>query len=162
MIFVVFGNVPISFERLAKKIDEIAGKSNEDFIAQSGYTKFPFRHIRATNFFTYSAMWDNIIKADLIITHGGYGTICDALKKNKKIIAVPRIKGEHNHSQVELVEALEKAENVLAVYNIEELETKIAAAKNFKPSPFQRGNAKEIINQFIFNSFFHEINHSKQ
>lgn len=149
MIFVVFGNVPISFARLAKKIDEIAGKSKEVFIAQSGYTKFFFRHVRAVKFFTYSAMWENIIKADLIITHGGYGTICDALQENKKIIAVPRNAGEHNHSQVELVEALEKAGNVLAVYNIEELETKMVAAEKFKPNPLRKGNAKEIISKFV-------------
>ena len=52
-------------------------------------------------------MNDFIGKADYIITHGGVGTITDALKLGKKIIAVPRLSKykEHvNDHQLQIIE----------------------------------------------------------
>ena len=57
-----------------------------------------------------------IDEADLVITHGGVGTIFSALKKNKKVIAIPRLEkyGEHiNDHQIEICEELEKEGYIL-------------------------------------------------
>ena len=51
---------------------------------------------------------ETIEKSDYIITHGGVGSIIDSLKKNKKVIAVPRLGkyNEHvNDHQVEIIES---------------------------------------------------------
>jgi UDP-N-acetylglucosamine transferase subunit ALG13 len=153
MIFVVFGTIPVPFPRLAEKVDEIAGKTVEDFVIQSGHTNYPFRHAQVEKFFPGSEMDEKITEASLLITHGGYGIIYEALQKNKKIIAVPRIAGEHNHSQVELVRALEWGGHVLAVYDIDQLDEKIAAATDFAPRQIVRGNAGELIDQYISKVF---------
>jgi len=153
MIFGVFGNVPLPFLRLAKKIDEIAGKSKEDFFVQAGYTKFPFGHAKYEKFLDHSAMREKLEKADIVVSHGGYGTLSEAVKMGKKVVAVPRLAGEHNHSQLELVQALEKEGYLLGVYEIADLERKIAEARNFIPSKFKSGNAGEIINKFIADQF---------
>lgn len=153
MILVVFGTIPVPFDRLAKKIDELARDSAEEIFVQSGYTEYPFRHARSTAFISSSAMQQKIAEASLVITHGGYGTIYEALQKNKKIIVVPRAAGEHNHSQTELVQALEKTRHVLAAYDTEDLVQKITEVKDFVPRQLLRGNAGELINHFIRNAF---------
>ena len=45
-------------------------------------------------------------EADLIITHGGVGSIVSSIEKGKKVIAVPRMHeyGEHvNNHQIQIV-----------------------------------------------------------
>lgn len=153
MIFVIFGNVPLPFLRLAKKIDEIAGKSNEEYFVQVGYTDYPFKKVKRSRFLDHSTMRDYLKKAEIVISHGGYGTISEAVKMGKKVVAVPRLAGEHNHSQLELVQALEKEGYLLGVYAIADLEKKITEARNFVPSKFKSGNAGEIINKFIADQF---------
>jgi UDP-N-acetylglucosamine transferase subunit ALG13 len=57
-----------------------------------------------------------IEQADLVIAHGGVGTIFSAIKKGKKVIAVPRLEkyGEHiNDHQIEICEELEKEGYIL-------------------------------------------------
>ena len=153
MIFVIFGSVPISFPRLAEKINEISEQSTERFIIQKGYTEHLFSNAQARDFFSNLEMERHISEADLIISHGGFGSISEALRSEKKIIAVPRLEGEHNHSQRELVEALEKQGCLLAVYNIADLEKQINAAREFSPKPVRKGDAASIITEFIKNEF---------
>ena len=52
-----------------------------------------------------------IEKADLIITHGGVGSIVTALKMHKKVIAVPRLSGFYEHvndHQIQIVDTFDK------------------------------------------------------
>jgi hypothetical protein len=131
MIFVVFGYAPFAFNRLANEIDAIAENSPQDFLVQCGHTDYPFRHARAVKYFNHSEMRQYM----------------------EKVIAVPRLEGEHNHSQRELVAALEKEGYLLGVYDIAELENQIKAAGNFIPQPVKMGNAGLLINEFISNEF---------
>jgi UDP-N-acetylglucosamine transferase subunit ALG13 len=153
MIFVVFGYAPFAFNRLANEIDAIAENSPQDFLVQCGHTDYPFRHARAVKYFNHSEMRQYMERAELVISHGGCGTLSEALKTGKKVIAVPRLEGEHNHSQRELVAALEKEGYLLGVYDIAELENQIKAAGNFIPQPVKMGNAGLLINEFISNEF---------
>jgi len=150
MILVIFGNVPLPFTRLAKKVEEIAEKSNEKFIVQHGHTNYLFINVQPYKFFSSRKMAKLIKEASFIISHGGYGTISECLKMQKKLIAVPRKQGiEHNHSQEELVRALEANGCILGVYDIEDLESKLSLARRFKPYPLKKGNGSKVINEFI-------------
>ena len=149
MIFVVFGNVPIPFLRLAKKIDEIACNLSEEVIVQNGYTEYAFKNVISRDFFSSNEMSEMIDKASLIISHGGYGTISECIKKGKKIIAVPRLQGEHNNSQEELVRALDNEGYLVGVYDINELGEKIQFIYDFVPKTLKRGNASKVINEYI-------------
>jgi UDP-N-acetylglucosamine transferase subunit ALG13 len=149
VIFIIFGTIPVPFPRLAQKIDEIAGRSCRKFVIQSGYTRFPFIHAEAQHFMKSSEMQKNIGEASLIITHGGYGAIFECLRQEKKVIAVPRRSGEHNHDQRELVQELEKGGHILAVCDIDDLEDRIAQAVDFVPLRLPRGCGAEEINKFI-------------
>ena len=97
-----------------------------------------------------------IEKADLIITHGGVGSIILALKKGKKVIAVPRLHEyqEHvNDHQKEIVETFNKKGYIIGIQKVEELEEAVEKAKDFIPEKYQSNNKKmlNIIENFIDN-----------
>lgn len=153
MIYVVFGNAPFEFTRLAIAVDDIAMKLDEEVIVQHGYTKYQFKYAKHEAFVDAVTMSNRIEKAALIITHGGWGTISECLTKHKLIVAVPRIKGiEHNHSQLELVQELEEMGCLLAVYNEKLLLQAVITIKQREFKGIPRGNAAEYINDFLSNA----------
>ena len=154
MIFVTLGNTPTPFIRLARAVDNLAASASEKFTVQHGYTVYPFRNVESYQFLSWQKMFDLIRQARLVITHGGYGTICECSKIGKKIIAVPRQKGrEHNHCQRELVAALEQRGHILAAYDLADLPARLSEAEQFMPRPIVAGNADRVIAEFLAASF---------
>jgi UDP-N-acetylglucosamine transferase subunit ALG13 len=126
MIFVTVGTHSQGLDRLIKKMDEIAGKIDEEVIMQIGSSKYRPKNAR---YFDFINDFENIIelnrKARIVVCHGGAGTIITALDEGTPVIAVPRLKKyeEHiNDHQLELVDALSTSGKILAVYDIELLE----------------------------------------
>lgn len=148
MIFVSFGNSPKvhSFDRLAKAIDDYAFKSKEKIFVQSGHTSYHFLHCQSVAFLTHDEMHEKINNCTLLITHGGWGTISEALTMGKIVVAVPRLLGaEHFHDQSDLVRALEKSGYILGVYNIKDLPDVIEKAKTFSFKRLDRPSVNRII-----------------
>lgn len=124
MIFVTIGMHPEGFERLIKKMDEIAGKINEEVVMQIGATKYTPQNAKHFDFTTEQEIKELCQKARVVVTHGAM-TIVDALEEGTPVIAVPRLKkyGEViDDHQLYLVQELEKEGKVTAVYDVEELE----------------------------------------
>ena len=137
-IFVSVGTHPQDFRRLFEEIDRIAGKKNSehDFFCQIGNSKYVPKNFEFKKFLNSEEYLNEMKKAGIVISHGGAGTIINALKENKKVIVVPRLKkfGEHTDDhQVDLAMAMEKEKKVIAVYDIKDLETAIELAKKFNP-----------------------------
>ena len=101
MILVTLGTQKQSFERLLNMIENSSLK--DEIIVQAGYTNFKSKKMKIFDFVNYEKMEELIDRADLIITHGGTGSILGPLKKGKKVIASARLKkyGEHvdDHQQ---------------------------------------------------------------
>lgn len=95
MIFVTLGSQKFQFNRLLKAVDEL--DTEEEIFAQIGYSDYKPQHYKYKEFLDREefAAWEE--KADIVITHGGTGAIIGAVKKGKKVIAVPRLAkyGEH-------------------------------------------------------------------
>lgn len=117
MVLVTVGTQKQSFDRLFNLIRNSKELKKEELVVQRGYTKCNnSKRIKAFDFIPLDQMEDYISKADLVISHGGVGTIFSAIKKGKKVIAVPRLAkyGEHiNDHQIEICEALEKEGYIL-------------------------------------------------
>jgi len=149
LIFVTVGNHPQGFVRLLKKIDELARTMKiADAFLQIGYSNYIPKYCSYTRFVGFNEFQDLIKKSNIVITHGGEGSIGNALFHNKPTIVVPRLKrlGEHtNDHQVQLTNALKKEEMIIAVYDIENLEDAVVKAKDFKPKIANRKN--NIIDQ---------------
>ena len=142
MVFVVLGTNDKDFSRLLKAIDyEIEnGTIKDEVIVQSGKTKYKTDCMKVIDFLSMDEFNQYIDKADYIITHGGVGTILDSLKKDKKIIAVPRLKKykEHvNDHQIQIISEFEKDGYLLGVEDLNELGTAIKKIKKFKPKKFK-------------------------
>ncbi len=117
MVLVTVGTQKQAFDRLFDLIRSSKELKKEELVVQKGYTKCNnSKRIKAFDFIPLDEMEDYISKADLVISHGGVGTIFSAIKKGKKVIAIPRLAkyGEHiNDHQIEICEALEKEGYIL-------------------------------------------------
>lgn len=156
MIFCAFGNVPAqeSFIRMARAVDNLARDIDEEILAQVGNIRYDFKYLNAVKFFSHDEMLANTKAASLVILHGGWGSISEAIQLGKKIVAFPRIKGlEHRHDQGELVRALEKKSCLLGVYNEKDLPMVVKKARSFEFQPLKRGSAKKIIEEYVINYF---------
>jgi exopolysaccharide biosynthesis glucuronosyltransferase PssE len=79
-------------------------------------------------------------KADLIITHGGCGTLLQAVRLGKRPVVMPRrrIYGEHvNDHQLQLVQVLASEGRIISAYEPENLPVAIEEARrrNRQPVP---------------------------
>ena len=156
MILVTLGTQDNSFERLLKEIEHLieTGIIQEKVIVQAGNTKFESNKMKIIDFVSQKELEEFINKASYIITHGGVGSITEALKQNKKIIAVPRKKEykEHvNNHQMQIVENFDKQGYIIGIQDIEELEKAIKIIPNFKPNKYKTNtqNIIKIIENFI-------------
>ncbi len=109
MIFVTLGSQKFQFNRLLKAVDKLVKDKiiTDEVFAQTGYSDYEPENYKFKQFVDRDEFADVMKKADIIITHGGTGAIIGAVKKGKKVIAVPRLAkfGEHvDDHQLQLVE----------------------------------------------------------
>ena len=134
MIFVTIGMHTAGFERLIRKMDELAGTTNEEVVMQIGYTKYTPKTAKYFQFTTEDELKELSLKARVVVTHGAM-TIVDALEQGTPVVAVPRLQKyrEHiNDHQLYFVQELEKDGKVIAVYNVDKLEEALKKA-DLKP-----------------------------
>ena len=135
MIFVTVGTHYQGFDRLIEKMDQIAAKIDEKVIMQIGYTNYKPKNAKWFKFLEYDEINNLYKEAELIVSHAGAGTLLDSLNSKKPIIIVPRLKkfGEHiDNQQIELAEALDNTNKVVAVYDIEDLEDNLLKIENYR------------------------------
>lgn len=150
MIFVTVGTAR-DFSRLIKKVDEIAGKIKEEVIVQRGCTKYEPRNCKYFEFVSRDEFLEYIKKADIVITHGGVGSIINSLKYGKPTIVVPRRKkyNEHrNDHQMDIAKELESEGKVLACYDMNNLEKKIKEVKTLRIKS-EKSQIRKILKDFI-------------
>lgn len=156
MILVMLGTQNNSFHRLLEEIDNLIEKNviDEEVIVQAGYTKYESKNMKIFELISQDELSKLQEKADLIITHGGVGSIISSLKKGKKVIAVPRLHEyqEHvNNHQKEIVETFNEKGYIIGVQDVNELEEALKEVKGFRPQKYQSSNQKmlKIIEEFI-------------
>ena len=156
MIFVLLGTQDNSFERLLKELDRLKKNKiiKEKIIVQAGHTKYESDNMEILDFIDKDKFSEYQDKADLIITHGGVGSILSSLGKNKKVIAVPRLEkyGEHvNDHQLDIVENFSNKGYIIGVKDVKELEKAYKDIKKFKPNKYISNNDKfvKIVEDFI-------------
>lgn len=159
MILVLLGTQNNSFHRLLEEVQKNIDNGNikEEVIVQKGYTKF-----ESENMILYAQLPSDEIKnltekADLIITHGGVGSIITSLEKGKKVIAVPRLKKykEHvNDHQLDIIKSFNDKGYIIGLNCVEELGEALKKAQDFKPNQYIKntGNIIRIVEDFIDNN----------
>ena len=87
-------------------------------------------------------------KSEIVITHGGTGAIIGAVKKGKKVVAVPRLAkyGEHvdNH-QLQLIKQFDELNLICTCNDTSELAKALDTVRKTKYSQY-KSNTLTIIN----------------
>jgi len=126
LIFVTVGTAPQSFDRLIKKMDEIARKRSEEIIMQIGYSRYKPRNAYYFDF-AESKVMDRLNKnARVVVCHAGVGSIIGAIKYNKPTVVIPRLRKYRenwNDHQLEIAETLAREGAIVMAREIDDLET---------------------------------------
>lgn len=111
MVFISVGTQKQNFSRIFHMAEESKYLQNQRIIGQMGYTEFKSNRIETVRFMSNELYKKYINEADIVICHGGVGTIFDALYTGKKVLAVPRLSKYDEHvddHQIEICEELSK------------------------------------------------------
>ena len=156
MIFVMLGTQNNSFHRLLEEIEKLIdnGTIKEEVIVQTGYTNYETDKMKIFDLISRNELEKFQDESDLIITHGGVGSIVSSIKKGKKVIAVPRLHKyeEHvNDHQKEIVELFNKKGYIIGVEDVKELGEAIKRVEEFEPKKYISDNSKllNIVDEFI-------------
>lgn len=152
MIFVTVGTQDRPFTRLIKAVDEAVkmGKIKDEVIVQAGISEYKSEYIKILNYVPFEEFNKYVNTADIIITHGGVGSILNAIKLGKKVIAVPRLKKyeEHvNDHQLQVIEKMTKDGYILSVEDENMIAEKIKEIANFTPKVYT-SNTENFISNF--------------
>lgn len=142
MIFVTVGTQDKPFTRLLKAIDEAINRKEieEVVVVQAGYTKYESKNMQVLEYIPFDKFGEYLDKADVIITHGGVGSILSSVKKGKKVVAVARLAkfGEHtNDHQLQVIEKMSKQGYIINGNDLDNIGKAIEEAKKM--------NVKEYI-----------------
>lgn len=149
LIFVTLGTQDKSFERLLKILDKEIEKGflKEKVIVQAGYTKYESKNMEIFDYVSKEDFEKYIKNCNLLITHGGVGSIFTGLKNEKKVLAIPRLakyKEQHNDHQLEIIEEFTKNGYILSFQDEKTFEGAYQRVKKFIPKRYQ-SNTKNMI-----------------
>lgn len=149
MIFITLGSQKFQFNRLLIAIDGLIenGVITDDVFAQTGYSDYAPRNYQFKQFLDREEFVDYEAKADVVIAHGGTGAIIGAIKKGKKVIAVPRLAryGEHvDDHQLQLIAQFRNQNLICGLDDCDELENALKYIQKHKFVSYT-SNTKRII-----------------
>ncbi len=154
MIFVTLGTHEQGMDRLLIELDRlIENKLIEcDVIAQIGYSDYKPKNYKYKELISYDEMDDLVKNADIVITHGGPGSIFHAIQYNKTPIVVPRnpLFNEHvDDHQVLFTRRLDDEKKIIGIYEIKNLEKSIVNYERLiEKCTYNNSNRLEFIKKF--------------
>lgn len=147
MILVVLGTQDMAFPRLIKMVETAVeqGVIKDKVIVQSGHTKYESSKLMIFDFCSMESFDQVVSHSDLIITHGGVGTILQSIINNKKVIAVPRLevyKEHENDHQVEICKEFSDLGYIKTCNCYMELKSCLETIDEFHPKKYISNNEK--------------------
>ena len=156
MVFVTLGSQDKQFLRLVKEVDKLVKEKiiNEEVIVQAGITTLDTNRIKMLDYIDVSDFRKYMEESTYIIAHGGVGSILDAMKLGKKIIAVPRspkfdeIANDH---QKQIIAEFDKKGYIIGCNDVSDLKEAILKVDKFNPQNYTSNNKNfvQIIENFI-------------
>ena len=161
MILVVLGTQDKEFPRLLEAVDKEIEKGNikEEVIVQAGQTKYESNNMKIFDLISAPEFDKLMDKADIVITHGGVGTILAGIKKGKKIIAAARLakyKEHHNDHQKQIIKEFADKGYLLELKDFNKLDKMLEKVKTFKPKKFESNTINMIK---LLEDYINDTNH---
>ena len=134
-IFITVGSQKFQFDRLLKALDTLVEQDRitDHLFAQTGYSTYQIKNFPSKPFLDRDQFNAQLDQADIVITHGGTGVIINAVKKHKKVIAVPRLAqyGEHvDDHQLQLLNQFSQSGLICEWQDCDTLDEAIKTAKS--------------------------------
>ena len=159
MILITLGTQDKSFKRLLDAVQQQIDNGNikDKVIVQAGHTKYNSEDMEIFDLIPYEKFDEYVNKCDILITHGGVGSIITGLKNNKKVIAATRLskyKEHTNDHQLQIIDNFTKAGYILPLYDFDKLDQVLKQAAKFKPKKYQSNteNMIKLIEEYIDNN----------
>lgn len=150
MILVTLGTQDKQFYRILEALEDKLDKGliKDEIVVQAGCSAdFKSKYMKIFDLIPMDE-FDNLInKCDLLITHGGVGSIIAGLKCNKKVIAAARLSkyNEHvNDHQLQIIDNFSNEGYIIKLDNFNEIDKIIKSVEKFKPNKF-KSNASRMI-----------------
>ena len=142
MILVTVGSQKFQFNRLLEEIDRLVANKiiTEDVFAQIGVSDYKPKNYNYIDFMSQDEFENKLDESSIVVTHAGTGVIVNAVKKEKKVIAVPRLAkyGEHvDDHQIQLIKEFQELNFIEPVYEIDNLGKVLKSIKNKKYNKYQ-------------------------
>lgn len=150
MILVTLGTQDKQFYRILEALEVKLDKHliNDEVIVQAGCSAdFKSKYMKIFDLIPMDEFDEMIKKCDLLITHGGVGSIITGLKNNKKVIAAARLSkyNEHvNDHQLQIIDNFSREGYILKLDNFDDIDKLIKDSSKFKPKKF-RSNTDNMI-----------------
>lgn len=147
MIFVTYGTQPHNFGFLGEVINQI--DEQYQVVVQIGEST---NNIIRKNTEVYRYMdnfQDYVLNCDVLITHGGVGSIMDGLKNGKKVIAVSRLADCYEHvdnHQLEITNKLAKDGYIYHLQRDQDINDVIKEVSGFEFKVYQ-SNTENFVSQ---------------
>lgn len=148
MILITLGTQDKKFYRLLDIVQEQINTGNiaDEVIVQAGCSSdYKSDNMKIFDLIPMDEFDSLIKKCDLLITHGGVGSIITGLKNSKTVIAVPRLSKYNEHTndhQLQIIENFSKEGYILKLDESDDLGKVLKDAKKFKPKKYVSNNKK--------------------
>lgn len=130
MIFVILGTHELEFKRMLQYLEDM--NINEEVLIQSGNTEFSSKKYKVIPFLSPKEFDEYINKSDLVITHGGVGSILTGLRYKKKVITMPRLSKYKEHNDDHQLEICNKLSKEGYTINCTDFDSLSESIKNYK------------------------------
>lgn len=136
-VLVSLGTQKQQFTRILRLIENSDELKCAEILVQAGHTKYKSDRMNIIEFMNQEGFNIALNDADIVICHGGVGTIFSALKSGKKVLAVPRLAKYDEHvddHQLEICRKLQKEGYILYLNDSEIFDDKVREllSTNFK------------------------------
>lgn len=136
-VLVSLGTQKQQFIRILRLIENSEELKCAEILVQAGHTKYKSDRMNIIEFMNQEGFNIALNDADIVICHGGVGTIFSALKSGKKVLAVPRLAKYDEHvddHQLEICRELQKEGYILYLNDSEIFDEKVREllSTNFK------------------------------
>ncbi|HEY4283345.1 MAG TPA: glycosyltransferase [Chthoniobacterales bacterium] len=137
LLFATVG-VTLPFDRMIEMVANLKtrGEIAEEVVFQTGIGGFTPDGLEAFETLPFDRVKSYLREADIVVCHGGTGSVITALREGCRTIVVPRMfeKGEHydNH-QSEITNAFAARGLVIPANTLEELASALEAARTIQP-----------------------------
>lgn len=147
LILVTLGTQDKKFSRLLEAVQkQIAlGNIKDKVIVQAGCTSFQSKDMEVFDLIPMDRFAELIKECNLLITHGGVGSIIEGLKNSKVVIAAPRLKKYKEHTndhQLQIIENFSEEGFILPLYDFDKLDEILIKSKKFIPKKYISNTSK--------------------